>query len=90
MTIQTARRLLSEDIHKMSLETLQAHRVRLIDAARQSEAENGFETAVKDGFYRVFTEPGYKPGFVPTDLWLSHNLWERAEEARILISSYLS
>lgn len=74
----------------MTIQTVQAHRVRLIDAARQSEAENGFEAAVKDGFYRVFMEPGYKPGFVPTDLWLSRNLWERVEEARILISSYLS
>lgn len=84
MTIQAARRILTADIYLMTLEKLQAHCVKLLDAARESEAEYGFEVAVRDGFYKAFMQPGYAPGFVPADLWLSHNLWERLKEAQEL------
>lgn len=90
MKIQTARRILAADIHSMSLEQLQTHCVKLIDAARESEAAYGFETAIRDGFYKAFAQPGYKPGFVPADLWLSYNLWERLGEARTLEAKLFS
>lgn len=78
MNIKTAQSLLYKDIEAMSLEQLQAHRVRLIDAWRESRAEYGFSQAVKNGFYqRIASESAN--GFLPTDIWLTVNLNSRIE-----------
>ncbi len=80
MNIQTARSLLSKNLDGMSLEQLQKQKVGLIDAWRASRAEHGFGQAVKDGFFKVLASDSAS-GFVPTDLWLEHNLAERLDEA---------
>lgn len=78
MNITTARKLLSEDYKAMSLEQLQTHRVRLIDAWRESRAEYGFSQAVKNGFYQRIASESTN-GFSPTDIWLTVNLNSRIE-----------
>lgn len=83
MNIKTARELLREPIQSMTLEQLQRHRVRLLDAWRESKAEYGFVQAVRDGFFKVL-ESESASGYVPADMWLTHNLeWqiEKVEEA---------
>ena len=85
---RTAEQLLREPIEKMSLEQLQRHKVRLIDAWRESMAEYGFYQAVKDGFYKVATSDSVS-GYIPANPWLTHNLDERlnqtiAREAEML------
>lgn len=74
-----ARNLLRKDIKAMTLEQVQRHRVRLIDAWRHSKAEYGFEVAVKEGFYLIVADPGAS-GFSPRDIWLTHQLLSRLEE----------
>ncbi len=73
MNIKTARALLQEPIESISLKILQRHKVRLLDAWRESTADYGFAQAVKDGFYKI-VESDSASGFVPADPWLSHNL----------------
>jgi len=80
MNIQDARNLLTKPIEGMSLEQIQRHKVRLVDAWRESRAEHGFGQAVKDGFFKALASDSAS-GFVPTDLWLEHNLAERLDEA---------
>ena len=79
MTIKTARALLRKPIENMTLEELQRHKVRLLDAWRESKASYGFERAVRDGFYKIVADPGAS-GYVPTDLWLTHQLNYRCDE----------
>lgn len=71
--------LLRKPIESMSLEQLQKHRVGLTDAIRESEAEYGFEQAVRNGFYRAIASESAS-GFVPTNFWLTHNLNTRLNE----------
>ena len=82
MNIKTARELVRLDIDKMSLEELQRHRVRLIDAWRESRAQYGFPHAVRNGFFvRVLDHQA--DGYAPRDLYLSINLefmLDRVEE----------
>lgn len=79
MRISKAKELLRKPIDRMGLEELQAHKVRLIDAWRESRAENGMEQAVRNGFYKVIASESAS-GFSPTDIWLSHNLIARFDE----------
>lgn len=88
MNIRTARGLLVKPIDGMGLEQLQRHKVRLIDAWRESRVDLGFAQAVKDGFYKVLVSDSAS-GYGPTDLWLTHNLSARlgeviAKEAELL------
>lgn len=78
MKIAQARKLLTEDIRQMTLEQLQRHRVKLIDAWRESRAEYGMGQAVMDGFYRQTGEDVTE--YTPTDLWLTQNLSHRLDE----------
>lgn len=73
MKYQTAKRLITLDISTMTLEQVQRHRVRLLDAWRENQAQYGFSQAVRDGFYRVVIDSGAQ-GFVPRDLWLTDRL----------------
>lgn len=79
MKIAKARELVSVQLESLSLEQLQRHRVRLIDALRESTAEYGFAKAVADGFYKQIASESAK-GFVPADLWLAKNLETRFNE----------
>lgn len=79
MKIAQARKLLTEDIGRMTLEQLQRHRVRLLDAWRESKADYGWMQAVRDGFYKPITDT--VTGYVPRDPWLTHNLSHRLDEA---------
>lgn len=80
MNIKTARAILREDIQAMPLEKLQRHKVRLIDAWRASKAQFGMEQAIRDGFFRRL-ESESASGFVPRDMWLTHNLEYKMDEA---------
>lgn len=79
MNIQTARGLLAKSIDGMGLEQIQRHKVRLIDAWRESRADHGFVQAVKDGFYKALVSDSAS-GYVPADLWLTKNLSARLDE----------
>lgn len=73
MRYETARELVSVDSGSLPLEKLQRHKVRLIDAWRESRAENGMEQAVRDGFYLpVLCDQA--TGFAPRDIFLTLNL----------------
>ncbi|MBQ6960900.1 MAG: hypothetical protein IJP78_07995 [Clostridia bacterium] len=88
MNIKSARDLLCMPIDGMTLEQLQRHKVRLIDAWRESKAAYGFIRAVSDGFYKI-VESDSASGFVPSDPWLTHNLSCRMDEIdKELDSSY--
>lgn len=73
MRYQTARNLTTLDISSMTLEQVQRHKVRLLDAWRESRAQYGFAQAVKDGFYRMVVNSAAQ-GFVPRDMWLTDRL----------------
>ena len=66
MKIAQARKLLTEDIGRMTLEQLQKHRVKLTDAWRESRAEYGMGEDITE--------------YTPTDLWLTQNLSHRLDE----------
>lgn len=73
MTYNKAKTLLTVDINALSLEQLQRHKVKLLDALRESCAEYGFEQAVLNGFYCVTCSESVS-GYTPKDIYLSHNL----------------
>lgn len=73
MRYQTARQLTTLDVSNMTLEQVQRHRVRLLDAWRESRAQYGFAQAVKDGFYKIVVDSAAE-GFVPRDMWLTHRI----------------
>lgn len=73
MRYQTARNLTTLDINSMTLEQVQHHKVRLLDAWRESRAQYGFAQAVKDGFYRMIVDSAAQ-GFVPRDMWLTDRI----------------
>lgn len=80
MKIKKARELLRVDITKLSLEQLQQHKVKLIDAWRESKATYGMAQAVADGFYKVVASESAS-GYSPVDIWLTHSLGQRIDEA---------
>lgn len=73
MKYQTARQLTTLDVSNMTLEQVQRHKVRLLDAWRESRAQYGFSQAVKDGFYKIVVDSAAE-GFVPRDMWLTHRI----------------
>ncbi len=73
MKYQTARRLTTLNVEEMSLMQVQKHRIRLLDAWRESRAQYGFAQAVQNGFYRIVVDSGAQ-GFMPRDLWLTDRL----------------
>lgn len=79
MNIQEARNLLTKPIEGMSLEQIQRHKVRLVDAWRESRGDLGFDQAVRDGFFKVLASESAS-GYVPADFWLTHNLGTRLDE----------
>jgi hypothetical protein len=81
MTAAIARRLLCKTIEDMPLKKLQYHKIRLLDAWRESTGElYGFEQAVRDGFMVSIASESAK-GYCPKNLWLTHNLKCAYEEA---------
>ena len=73
MKYQTVRQLTTLDVSNMTLEQVQRHKVRLLDAWRESRAQYGFSQAVKDGFYKIVVDSAAE-GFVPRDMWLTHRI----------------
>ena len=73
MKLRDAQALLKKDIQTMTLEQLQRHKVKLIDAWRESRAAYGMEKAINDGFYKLVLDH-YAKGFAPSDIWLTKNL----------------
>ena len=64
----------------MTIEQVQRHKVRLLDAWRESRAQYGFEQAVIDGFYRVVVDCAAQ-GYTPRDMWLTDRINHCLEEA---------
>ena len=81
MTLQTARRILSENYEEMPLEKLQKHRVRLIDALYHADGTFGMARGVSEGFFKV-VESDSASGYVPADMWLAYNLNYILEKVR--------
>lgn len=79
MNISKARKLLAVDPKILTLDQLQKHKVKLIDAWRHSKADYGFKEAVKEGFYLEIVDSGAS-GFSPRDIWLTHQLVARLDE----------
>ena len=77
MKIAQARRLLTEDVGVMDLEQLQKHKVKVIDAWRESRADYGMTQAVRNGFYLQTGENASE--HTPKDLWLTQNLVKRLD-----------
>ena len=89
MTAQKAKALLAADMHDMTLDQLQAHKVKLLDAWRESKAEYGIPQAVKDGFY-VQQISDQMNWYRPIDLWLIENLSHALDLAEKLEAQLLS
>lgn len=79
MNIQAARNLLAKRIEDMSLEQIQRHKVRLVDAWRESRGDFGFDQAVRDGFFKVLVSESAS-GYAPADFWLMRNLGTKLDE----------
>lgn len=82
MTYKNAKMLLSKNIDVMTLEQVQKHKVKLLDAWRHSKAQYGFTEAVKNGFYKMVASESAS-GYTPFDMWLTHQLnfaIDKAEE----------
>ena len=93
MKAGTARRLMVRNINGLSFEELQKHKIRLLDAWRESTGEYwGIPQAVRDGYMiRVLCDEPDGPVYVPKDLWLSVNLrsaYDRACEQEKLLLQY--
>lgn len=73
MNIRQAKALVTVDISDFDIEKLRRHRVKVLDAWRESKAEYGYGQAVKDGFYKIIASEAAS-GFSPTDIWLTYNL----------------
>lgn len=80
MKYQTAKKLTMLDVNALTLEQVQRHRVRLLDAWRESRAQYGFKQAVSNGFYRVIIDSAAE-GFVPRDMWLTDRINYCLEQA---------
>ena len=79
MKIAMARKLASEDVGAMTLKQLQKHKVKVLDAWRESRNDYGIAQAVRDGFYlEILNE--YSTGYTPADPWLTQNLSKRLDE----------
>ena len=72
MKIAKARKLVSENVESMTIEQLQRHKVKVLDAWRESRADYGIVQAVADGFYIQTGEDSAE--YTPRDLWLTQNL----------------
>lgn len=76
--MEQARRLVSENIGTMTLEQLQKHKVKALDAWRESRGDYGMAQALRDGFYIQTGENASE--HTPKDLWLTQNLVKRLDE----------
>lgn len=73
MRYEKARELVCVVPDSLPLEELQRHKVKLIDAWRESRAEYGMGQAVRDGYYiRVLCDQA--TGYAPRDIFLTPNL----------------
>lgn len=84
MTRQKAENILCEDISSMNIEQLRKHRVRLIDAWRESKAFYGMKQACETGFYRLILDD-YASGFAPVNIFLTSSLSYRLDEVERLL-----
>lgn len=80
MKRQTAENLLRENMDEMSLDQLQRYMVKVIDAWRQSQADEGMEQAIRDGYYCIVYDSYIKPFAAPVNIWLTQNLSYRKDE----------
>ena len=77
MKMKQARRLVSENIETMTLEQLQKHKVKVLDAWRESRGDYGMAQALRDGFYIQTGENASE--HTRKDLWLTQNLVKRLD-----------
>ena len=79
MNLSKAKKLLSIDISKMSLEALQKQYVSLLDAWRYAKGDYGHDNT----FFAYCAE---MRGFVPADYWVEKNLATRLSEIEKILS----
>ena len=73
MKFKTAKELVRIDINTLSLEQLQKHKVKVLDALRESEAFWGMKQAIMDGYY-VHVHDTHSNFLTPRDMFLTTNL----------------
>lgn len=73
MKYESAKRLVSVDINGLTLEGVQRHKVRLLDAWRESNGEYGVEQAYRNGFLVPVVDSSAS-GWAPRDIFLTENL----------------
>lgn len=73
MKFKTAQELVRIDINTLSLEQLQQHKVKVLDALRESNAEYGMKQAIMDGYY-IGVADSAASGYSPRDMFLTTNL----------------
>lgn len=79
MNLSKAKKLLSIDISKMSLEALQKQYVSLLDAWRYAKGDYGHDNT----FFAYCEE---MRGFIPADYWIEKNLATRLSEIEKILS----
>lgn len=73
MTLRKARKLIQEDIYKMSYEKLQRYKCSLLDAWRYAKGDYGYQN---DFFYYCEDVNSY----IPIDKWILENINKRLDE----------
>ena len=73
MKFRTAKELVGIDINALSLEQLQRHKIKVLDAWRESNAEYGMAQAIMDGYFIPMVDSS-ACGYSPRDMFLSTNL----------------
>ena len=73
MTLRKARKLIQEDIRKMSCEKLQRYKCALLDAWRYAKGDYGYQN---DFFYYC----GDVNAYIPVDKWLLNNINDKLDE----------
>ncbi len=73
MKFKMAKELTRIDINTLSLEQLQKHKVKALDALRESNAEYGMQQAIMDGYYICVVDSAAS-GYSPRDMFLTTNL----------------
>ena len=81
MKLGTAQALLRENYNTMTLERLQRFRVQLVDAIYHADGSYGMQRGVAEGFFKIL-ESDSASGYVPSDMWLAHNLNWTLREVR--------
>lgn len=79
MTRSQAEKIVLTDITSLSIEELQKHKVKTIDAWRSTKADYGLPQALKDGFL-IEIQGERSISYAPKNKWLLQNLGAHLEQ----------